>query len=151
MRRLSQWVRWRLDPPEPQPAMQLLVAAATDADSGLATTLASRLQSDQTSILSPYFCGDPLPDLAEGTTTVVLVPWGDATRNEVEALLADLSAIASRTVLLRLPHGDTTAKARFFKAGVDIEPISELPPTRGAAHDLLTRLEVLKSATGQSA
>jgi len=148
---LSQWLRGRLDPPDPQSVTQLLVAAAIDADSGLATTLASRLQSDQTSILSPYFCGDPLPGLAEGTTTVVLIPWGDATRNEVEALLADLSAIASRTVLLRLPGGDTTAKAPFFKTGVDIEPVTELPPTRGAAHDLLTRLEVLKSATGQRA
>lgn len=148
---LSQWLRRRLDPPDPQPAMLLLVATATDADSGLATTLASRLQSDQTSILPPYFAGDPVPRLAEGTTTVVLVLWGGATQNEVEALLANLSSIASRTVVLRLPGGDTAGKARFYKAGVEIEPVSELPPTRGAAHDLLARLEVLKSATGQRA
>ena len=84
-----------------------------------------------------------MPPIPDGATAAVLVLWGAATPDEVDALLTSLEPLASRTVVLRLPGGDIAAKDRFYRASIELELLDQLPATRSAATDLLVRLEIL--------
>jgi hypothetical protein len=147
---LSQWLRLKLDPPAVQPEapkVRLTVATAADADSALTSALASRVQSDET-IVQALFPGDPIPAHHEGCNHGGIIPWGEASREQVDTVINSLSPLVGRLVVLSLPGGNTTAKARFFRAGVIMEPIDQLPPSPAAALELLIRLGILSARSG---
>jgi hypothetical protein len=79
---------------------------------------------------------------AVGPDSTVLVPWDQADRATLEALLARIPAEA-HTICLRLPGGDEAAKRRFFRNGVFLEQVDMLPKDRQGTRALLEKIAVL--------
>ena len=142
---LSQWLRGRLNPPVLAPdgaVSTLLVAGAVSRDDGLVSVLANRLQSDQV-IVKPVFAGDELPT-SDDERSAALVPWGEADRTSVDALLDRLALLGLSTTVLYLPGDNETTKSRFFRRGVYVERLEAVPSDRRAARELLARLEIME-------
>jgi hypothetical protein len=139
---LSQWLRARLNPSAPASASSistLLIAGAVPADDALVSLLANRLQSDEISV-RPVFAGDALPEDGGVRSAAVLVLWGKADRASMDGLLDRLAPLRMPITVLSLPGGEETAKIRFFRQGVYIEPLEAVPADRRAARELLDRL-----------
>lgn len=139
---LSQWLRGRLNPSAPASASSvstLLIAGAVPADDALVGMLANRLQSNEISV-QPVFAGDALPADDDLLSAAALVPWGKAGRASMDGLLDRLAPLRMPITVLSLPGGEETAKTRFFRQGVYIEPLEAVPADRRAARELLDRL-----------
>lgn len=147
---LSQWLRKRLGPdPVPAPGMKsgssLLIASAQADDDEFAVELANLAQGHGPRT-KPLVTGDAWSEYERRAT--VLIPWGNAARADIDALLAQLPA-QSRVICLRLPGGDEAAKKRFFQEGVIVERIAALPADRVQARTLLERLEIIGPKAGK--
>jgi TIR domain len=139
---LSQWLRGRLNLSAPASAgsvSTLLIAGAVPADDALVGMLANRLQSDEISV-QPVFAGDALPADDGVRSAAALVPWGKADRASMDGLLDRLAPLRMPITVLSLPGDEETAKTRFFRQGVYIEPLEAVPADRRAARELLDRL-----------
>jgi len=134
---LSQWLRSRFLPTRDEEI--LVVAASIDGDDDLVASLANLSQGLGLKV-SVVFHGDPMP--AVGPDSTVLVPWDQADRATLEALLARIPA-GAHTICLRLPGGDEAAKRRFFRNGVFLEQVDMLPKDRQGTRALLEKIEVL--------
>jgi hypothetical protein len=144
---LSQMLRSRLvpQPPVVNAAAHLLVAAAAPEDDGLAAQLANRLQSDDIKV-RPRFSNDAAPPGNLDRTTAVLVLWGNASQAAIDAMLDAFVAGHTRVTVLCLAGGDAVAKQRFFRDGVYVEQLVEIPVDRKSARELLVRLEIAPPA-----
>ena len=143
---LSQWLRGRIEGPkqsEPAAERHVLVAGASAADDDLVSTLAGQLQGPGMPVHG-LFAGDSLPTVEPGTINVMLVPWGEAGRAELDVLLAALRPLGANVTVLRLPGGDEAAKRRFIVEGVSVEKLDVMPADRRAARELVARLGVIQ-------
>jgi hypothetical protein len=141
---LSQALRSRLTVSAPTArgrVSRIVVAAGASEDDGLVGALANRLQSGGIKV-GPMFA-DGITSLgAFGQATAVLVLWGTATKASIETLLESLVPSHAQVTVLCLPGGDETAKRRFFREGIYVEQLAEIPPDRNSARELLVRLDI---------
>ncbi|MCO6426977.1 toll/interleukin-1 receptor domain-containing protein [Nitrosomonas communis] len=144
---LSQLLRERLKPASQAEERSssakfnlLLIAAAHPDDEELATELANAIQECNLNV--QLF--DP-ETYAELTTeaSAVLIPWGMASQENLQALLTKLSPAPAKTVCLRLPGGNDAEKRRFFQKGIICRKIEALPDNAQKCRDLLESLEIL--------
>lgn len=138
---LSQWLRGRIEcrkQADPAAERCVLVASAAAADDDLISTLAGRLQGSGMR-MQGLFAGDSLT-IDPTIISAALVPWGEAGRAELDALLTALQPLGAKVTVLRLPGGDEPAKRRFFPETVAFEKLDALPADRKATRALLARL-----------
>ena len=149
---LSQMLRARLVPfaPGARAVSRLLIAAGTPEDDDLVGTFANRLQSDEIKV-KPRFSGDtePLDNLDQ--MTAVLLLWGNASKDSLNGLLDAFVTKHGHITVLCLAGGDVTAKRRFFRDGIYVEQIPEIPADRKSARELLVRLEIVPPASTPNA
>lgn len=144
---LSQLLRERLKPAsqieEHSPKVQydpLLVAAAHLEDEELATELANAIQECKLNVqlFDPETYAEHTPE-----TSAVLIPWGMASQENLQALLSKLLPAPAKTVCLRLPGGNEVEKRRFFQKGIICKKIEALPENTQNCRNLLASLEIL--------
>ena len=149
---LSQMLRARLVPfaPGARAVSRLLIAAGTPEDDDLAVTFANRLQSDEIKV-KPRVSSDtePLDNLDQ--MTAVLLLWGNASKDSLNGLLDAFVTKHGHITVLCLAGDDVTAKRRFFRDGIYVEQIAEIPPDRKSARELLERLEIVPPAATPNA
>ncbi|SDY80764.1 toll/interleukin-1 receptor domain-containing protein [Nitrosomonas sp. Nm58] len=119
---------------------QLLVAAAHPDDEELAAELANAIQECKLNVqlFDPETYAELTPE-----TAAVLIPWGMASQENLQALLTKLSPAPAKTVCLRLPGGNDAEKRRFFQKGIICRKIEALPDNAQKCQDLLASLEIL--------
>ncbi|SDW11514.1 toll/interleukin-1 receptor domain-containing protein [Nitrosomonas communis] len=119
---------------------QLLIAAADPEDEELATELANLIQECKLNVqlFDPETYAELTPE-----TSAVLIPWGMASKENLQALLSKLSPVPAKIVCLRLPGGNEIEKRRFFQKGIISKKIEALPDDTQKCQDLLESLEIL--------
>ena len=141
---LSQSLRDRLAPSAPKLAggvSRILVAAGSSEDDGWVGTLANRLQSSEMEVV-PIFADSTKALGTCDRATAVLVLWGAATQTSIETLISFLATSHAQVAVLCLPGGDQTSKKRFFRQGIYVEQLAEMPLDRKSARELLVKLEI---------
>jgi TIR domain len=139
---LSQMLRARLAPTT-QGAPVFVIAAAAAEDDGLVSVLSNRLQSDEITV-KPRFAHEVDTFDSFGHATVMILLWGMASRASVDTLLDALAPSHAKVTVLCLSGGDDLAKQRFFREGIYVEQLPEIPPTRKSARELLVQLEIVR-------
>ncbi|AKH38731.1 MULTISPECIES: toll/interleukin-1 receptor domain-containing protein [Nitrosomonas] len=144
---LSQLLRERLKPASQAEKSssgatfnQLLIAAADPEDEELATELANLIQECKLNVqlFDPETYAELTPE-----TSAVLIPWGMASKENLQALLSRLLPPPAKIVCLRLPGGNEVEKRRFFQKGIISKKIEVLPENTQKCQDLLESLEIL--------
>lgn len=153
---LAQWLRKKLKSPAQPTAssqtkqfQQILIAAAHADDEELAIELANQLQG----------CG-PVIDIHAAerytqsesalATTAVLIPWGAASKDNLQTLISQLSPPPAKITCLLLPGGNDAEKNRFFQSGIFRKKIAALPNNPQESRVLLQSLEILPPGGGES-
>jgi hypothetical protein len=141
---LSQWLRDLLEPPVPAARSVIstwYIASAAAADDSHVSMLANGLQSAGQDV-EVVFSGEPVPHPPKDRSALVLLPWGDTDVASLITHLESLEPLGRRAVLV-LPGGDVAAKNRFFRKGIVVLPMPDLPIDPAATTALLNRLKVI--------
>lgn len=119
---------------------QILVAAAHPDDEELAIELANEVQGCGLEV--QLYTPETYSELAL-EATLVLIPWGIATKENLQTLFSKLSPAPAKITCLLLPGGNDSEKRQFFQKGIFRTKIKDLPINSQEIRALLESLEVL--------
>lgn len=151
---LSQLLRERLKPDSQTMELapvtkfnQILVAAAHPDDEELAIELANEIQGCGLDV--QLYVPEAYSELTPGNT-IALIPWGMASKEDLQTLFSKLSPAPAKITCLLLRGGNDAEKRLFFQKGIICKKIEALPSNSQESRALLASLEILPTRGSES-